>query len=489
MRRQGFDDPIVGEVDAWVPYDLARDLKRDSAEENNAVSAVGRLQNGVSLEQARAELSSLSRSMKDRWPAARLSAVDAVPLQEDLVATARGPLQLVLIAVGLVLLVACVNVANLVLGATTGRVHELATRLALGSGNRRLVQQLFVESLLLAGLGGILGLGLASLGVNALKSLGHDALPRLEEVGFDPIVLGFAALVTMGTAMAFGIAPALRFARIPPLLALRQQSRSTTGTRGQGRFRSGLAATQLALALTLLVGAGVLIASFQRLQQVDLGFRVERVLTFEVNLPTIRYGAERRADFQERLAEAIRAVPGVTAAGGISFLPATGSYHGWNTQIRSGPLAGSSIRKADGFNIQQRVVSGDFFATLEIPVLAGRTFDARDGAGAPLRAVVSAGFARAAFAGMPLDGVIGQQNRRWRTCARDYWCGRRRNARRVRSTHSGRLSRPSSVRGRQELGAHASRGHRASARANSYGLYGLRLRLWIRNWWCIARHP
>ena len=220
-------------------------------------------------------------------------------------------------------------------------------------------------------------------------------MPRLDEVGFDPVVLGFAALVTVVTAVAFGVAPALRFAHIPPIHALRQQSRSTTGTRGQGRLRSGLAAAQLALALTLLVGAGVLLASFHRLQQVDLGFRVDGVLTFDVNLPTIRYGAERRAAFQEELARRLRTIPGVTAAGGISFLPATGSHHPWNTSVLSGPRAGTTVMRQDGFNIQQRTVSGEVFAALEIPVLAGRTFDARDDAGALLRAVVSANFARA----------------------------------------------------------------------------------------------
>lgn len=408
IAPRGFEDPIAGDVDVWVPYSLTRDLTRNSAEENNALSAVGRLRSGVSLEQASAELSSLSRSMKERWPAARLSAVDAVPLQEDLVATARRPLHLLLVAVGLMLLVACVNVANLVFARTMGRVHELATRSALGSGTRRLVRQLLVESLLLATIGGLTGLAFAAIGINVLQTLGRDALPRLDEIGFDPMVLGFAALVTVVTAVAVGIAPALRFGRIPPIHALRQQSRSTTSTHGQGRLRSGLAAAQLALALTLLVGAGVLLASFHRLQRVDLGFRVDDVLTFDVNLPTIRYGADRRAAFQEELARRLRTIPGVTAAGGMSFLPATGSYHGWNTSLLSGPLAGTQVRRADGFNMQQRVVSGDVFAALEIRVLAGRTFDARDDASVSARAVVSANFARAAFPGLPLDAVIGQ---------------------------------------------------------------------------------
>jgi putative ABC transport system permease protein len=405
IAPQDFEDPIAGDVDAWVPYNLAG----DTMEDNHSLSAVARLRNGISLEQARAELSSLGRPMKERWPGARRSAVAAVPLQQDVVATARRPLHLLLIAVGLVLLVACVNVANLVLVRATGRVQEFGIRSALGSGSHRLVRQMLVESLVLAGFGGLMGLGVAAGMMTLLKAHGREAIPRLDEVGFDPIVLAFAALVTVLTAVAFGVAPVLRFAHIPPVSVLRQQSRSATGTRGQGRLRSGLASAQLALALTLLVGAGVLLASFHRLQQVDLGFRIDNVLTFDVNLPSVRYNAERRAAFQEELSRLLRTVPGVIAAGGISFLPGSGGYHGWNTSILSGPRAGTQVMQRDGFNIQQRTVSGDVFAALEIPVLAGRTFDARDDARAPSRVVVSASFARAAFPGMPLDAVVGQR--------------------------------------------------------------------------------
>ena len=241
-----------------------------------------------------------------------------------------------------------------------------------------------------------------------LQALGRQALPRLDEVGLNAEVLIFALVATAATAVTFGIAPALRLAGTSPVEALRQQSRSATGTRGLARLRGALAAAQVALALTLLAGAGVLLASFHRLQQVDLGIRVERVLTFEMNLPTIRYDEARRASFQEELASRFETIPGVTAAGGISRLPATGSYHPWNTQIRTGPLAGKPLDRSR-FAMQQRVVSGDLFAAFGIPVLAGRSFDARDDASAPRRAVVSANFARVAFPGMPDEGVLGQR--------------------------------------------------------------------------------
>jgi predicted permease len=399
------DDPIAGQVDAWLPYNLARDTN----EENNSLSAVGRLRKGVSLEQARAELLSTSRGMKERFPAARLSAVAAVPLQDDLVAPAREPLGLLSIAVGLVLLVACVNVANLMLVRSTGRAHEFAVRSALGSGRRRIVRQLLVESLMFALLGGLAGIVFARLGLDVLTGMGQGALPRFDEVGFHPAALAFAGVATIATAVAFGMAPAFRVARVSPSQAMRQQSRSATGSRGQQRLRGALAAAQLALALTLLVGAGVLVATVQRLQQVDLGFRIDRVLTFEVNLPTVRYPAPRRAEVQEAIAREIRKIPGVTAAGAISRLPGTGSYHGWNTSIRTGPLAGTSVRRADGFNMQQRVVSGDAFAALGLPVLTGRAFDERDDLNAAPRVVVSASFARRAFPALAFDGAIGQR--------------------------------------------------------------------------------
>jgi putative ABC transport system permease protein len=405
IAPEHFEDPIAGRFDAWLPYNLAGDTN----EQNNSLTAVARLRQGIALEQAQAELASLAQVMKQRFPAARRTAVDAASLHQDLVAHARAPLQMLFIAVALVLLVACVNVANLVLARATGRVHEFATRTALGAPRIRLFRQLLVESLLLAGLGGLVGLAIARSGIEGLKTLGGNSVPRLADVGFNPGVLGFALAITIATAVAFGVAPSLRFAHVPPIEAMRRQSRSNTGTRGQGRLRSVLAAAQLAFALTLLVGAGVLLASFYRLQRVDLGFRADGILTFDVNLPSVRYSAARRAVFQDELARRLRAIPGVTAAGGISFLPATGSYHGWSASVLTGPRAGTSVAQKDGFNIQQRTISGEIFAALGVPVLAGRSFDARDDASSPLRAVVSTNFAQVAFPGLPLPVVVGQR--------------------------------------------------------------------------------
>jgi predicted permease len=241
-----------------------------------------------------------------------------------------------------------------------------------------------------------------------LKDLGRDAVPRLDAVGLNFDVLAFALASIAVTAVVSGIAPALMLARVEPADALRRQSRSATGSRGLARLRSVFATAQLALALTLVAGAGVLVASFADLQRVDLGFRVDRLLTFDVNLPAARYDAAGRVSMQEEFARRLEMIPGVTAAGGISRLPATGSYHPWTARIRTGPLAGTAIDKSR-ILLQNRVVSGDAFSALRIPVLAGRTFDVRDDARAPGRAVVSANFARTAFPGLPYDAVVGQR--------------------------------------------------------------------------------
>jgi putative ABC transport system permease protein len=399
----GFEDPIAGAVDAWLPYDL----DGDTLSQNNSLAVFGRLRTGVSMEQALSELAVLSASAKQRWPDAKASSIVALPLQHEVAAPSRDLLQLLVLAVGLVLLVACVNVANLVLVRATGRVHEFAVRAALGSSRSRLARQLLIESSVLAGFGGVTGLALAALGVNVLQTLGRDALPRLDSVGFHPVVLLFAAVVTMATALACGVMPALRLARSDPNGALMQQSRSATGTRRQGRLRSGLAAAQLALALALLAGAGVLSASFYHLTKVDLGFQVERVFTFDVNLPSVRYDAARRADFQEDLARRLAVIPGVIAVGATSRLPATGPFHPWPLHIETGPLAGTRVPQPQ--DPQHRTVSGEFFKALSIPVLAGRTFDDRDDASAPMRAVVSANLARIAFPGMRFERVVGQR--------------------------------------------------------------------------------
>jgi predicted permease len=408
IARAGFEDPIAGEVDAWLPYDLTG----NNNEQNYTLTAMGRLRPGVPFERALEELTVLTDSLRKQWPGVRASTLAVRPLKEDLVGASRDTLRMLLVAVSLVLLVACVNVANILLVRAMGRSREFAVRTALGSGSARIVRQILVESLVIATIGGLLGLALSVLGVRALSVLGEDAIPRLAEVRFNATVLTFAILLTVVVAVLVGSVAAIRFARIEPSQALHAQSRSATGTRGSARLRSGLAAAQLALALMLLSGAGVLMLSFPHLLGQHLGFRTERILTFEVALPNVRYDALRRATFQEELARRLERIPGVTRAGGTSQLPAIGTRHAWPVRVESGPLAGTVPKILTGGTDQQaenRVVSGHFFAALDVPVLAGRTFAAEDTAEAPSRAVVSADFARQAFPGLSPADVVGHQ--------------------------------------------------------------------------------
>lgn len=276
----GFKDPVEGDVDAWAPINMTKYVD----ETDQSLTLLGRLRNGVTPAQAGAELASLSQALEERWPDADNTLI-VRPLKEDLVAHSRGTLNVLSIAVALVLMVACLNVANLFLVRATGRVREFGIRSALGSGGIRIARQLLVESVLLAAVGGAAGLGLGIVTLTALRSLGADAVPRLEGIGLDPAILAVTALVTIVTGLMFGMSPAVRFARMNPTDGLHQQSRSATGDRRQGRTRSGLAILQVTLALILLVGAGVLAVSFYRLRQVDPGFRVKGVLTFEAESP------------------------------------------------------------------------------------------------------------------------------------------------------------------------------------------------------------
>ncbi|MEX2570187.1 MAG: ABC transporter permease [Gemmatimonadota bacterium] len=401
IAPEGLEDPIVGPVDAWLSLDLTSASAESLA--NHYLTMIGRLRGGVTLEQAQAEIASLNQAFATQWPEVADEPVMLVGLKEDLVGGSRGALRLLLLAAGLVLLVACVNVANLFLVRSVGRTREFAIRSSLGSGPGRILRQLLVESGALALGGGLVGIGVAVIGVEALDAVADAALPRVGEVGVDRAVLLFALGLTVATGLGFGLAPALRFARIQPAGALREQGRSTTGSRSLGRMRSGFAVAQMALALMLLAGAGVLLMSFYHLQQVDLGFREEGVLTFDVHLPAARYDDARRAAFHPELIRRLEALPGVNGAAAVSRLPATGTYHSWGTWASTGPLAG--VEDAPMVPGEQRVVEGDYFELLGIPLREGRLFDSRDAlASENAVAVVSRTVAERLFPGVSALG-------------------------------------------------------------------------------------
>ena len=293
------------------------------------------------------------------------------PLKADVVGSAGSALELVFGAVGLVLLLVCVNVANLLLVRASERTPELALRTALGARRSRIVRQLLTESVALALAGGAVGLGIAWIVMRGLLWLGSQSVPRLEHLSLDPRMLLFCLGVSSLSAIVFGLAPALRAAQIG-----NETHARATATTQQGRLRAGLVVIQVALAFVLLVGAGLLLASLARLRDVPLGVHGDHVLTFRVELPMALYDSTARGRFYETLAQRLQEIPGVRAAGGISKLPATGAYNQWGVRVASGPMAGADTDFH--FSAQNRVVSGNYFAAARIRVVAGRVFDDRE---------------------------------------------------------------------------------------------------------------
>ena len=402
VMPDGFTDPVVGPVDAWVPADLGPGRVPSNAN-NHYLGAVARLRNGVTIGAAQAELDAIMQSVAAEYPDAKDALARLYPLKDDIVGGSNRALELMLGAVGLVLLLVCVNVANLLLVRGSERGREFAVRAALGAERGRIVRQMLIESVTLALVGDVAGLVLARIAMAGIVALGHGTIPRLSALSLDWTLLAFSIAVSTISAIAFGAVPAIRAARTSPAAALRAESRASTGALGAIRLREWLVVAQMAMAFVLAVGAALLLTSFARIRAVNLGVTSANVLTFELHLPAARYDSTARARFYEEFATRMERLPGVSAAGGVSRLPATGSYHQWGTQVLTGPLA--NTRRGD-LLAEQRIVSGDYFRTVGIPLLAGRVFDARDDEKAPGRVLVSKKFADLAF---PNIDPIGQR--------------------------------------------------------------------------------
>jgi putative ABC transport system permease protein len=398
----GYTDPIAGAIDAWVPVNLTKGHDAGNAD-NHYLTLIGRLRPGVTITRAQSELDGLMRRLGEEYPNTKDGLARIYPLKEEIVGSSSLALEIMLGGVGLVLILVCVNIANLLLVRSSERAREFAVRSALGAERGRLVRQLLIESLVLALAGDIAGLVVARVGMSAIVALGAGSIPRLATLSLEPRLLAFSLAIATLCALLFGLAPALRAARTHPGDVLRDQSRSSTGGARQVRLREWLVISQVALAFVLLVGAGLLLASFQRLRQVELGVQPEGVLTFELNLPAARYDSTARARFYEVFAAQVAALPGVRAVGGISKLPATGRYHQWGVTATTGPLAGDDRRASVGG--ENRVVSGAYFDAVGMRILAGRSFDERDIAGAPDRVVISKNLADRLY---PQISALGQ---------------------------------------------------------------------------------
>jgi predicted permease len=315
----------------------------------------------------------LKRELGDQLPGSFSATV--VPAREQAVGEVRASLLLLMGAVALVLLIACINVANLFLARGDGRKRELAVRTALGAGTGRLARQFLTESLLLAGLGGAAGVGLAAAGTRVLVAAAPPELPRSGEIGLDLSVLAFAAALTLAVTAVFGLLPALRTGRRPPRTGLGVASRGTTGGRGGRRLRWVLVVSEIALATALGVTAVLMSRSAVNLGAQDAGFDAERALAFEVSPPDARYSdATSVRAFYDRLLTELRSAPGAVAVGGNSNLPLAETPGDWGVHIRGrGGEEGRSDVSPDW-----HVATEGFFGALAIPVVEGRTFGPRD---------------------------------------------------------------------------------------------------------------
>jgi predicted permease len=366
------------------------------------LTVVGRLRPDVSIGAAEAELATIARGLAGQYPKDNESwGVRLLPLAESLVAGVRTALWVLLGAVSLVFLIACVNVANLMLVRSSGRSRELAVRTALGAGRGRLARQLLTEALVLGLTGGALGVALALAGMKALRAWLPADLPRVSEVAIDGRVLLFSLLASLAATLVFGVGPALGAGRANLSAALREGSAGAGESGKRRRLRSLLIAGETAFSFVLLVGAALLIRSFLRLQEVPPGFRPDGVLTAGMSLPRAQYAKpEQWRGFYGSLVERLRSEPGVEGAAAALPLPLTGG--GLNFAFTIEGRASQGQGQGEGANdntANYTSATTDYFRVMGVPLAAGRTFDERDAPGAPRVCVVSSAFAHRYFPG------------------------------------------------------------------------------------------
>jgi len=359
---------------------------------------IGRLKAGVSLEQAQGEMSAIASRLADQYPLSNAGkSVLVMPLKDLLVRDTRATLYVLLAAVSFVLLIACANVANLLLARSTARSREMVVRAAVGAGRGRLVRQLLTEGLVLALVSAAIGAALARGGVIALLALAPTDLPRLDEIQVDTTALGFALLISLLASVIFGLAPALHVSRVRLAEGLRQGGKGSALGARSGLARNAFVVAEIALAVVLVVAAGLLGRSLVALAQVDMGFSPERVLVLRTSFPVNRdEDAPRAVAFYRDALRDVRAVPGVDAASGVLSIPTSvrsnGSY--W---LEGGP--GPDQTGVNAPEAVLNVVTPDYFRTMRIPVKRGRDFAENDRADAPFVAIVSEALVRESFGG------------------------------------------------------------------------------------------
>src|SRR5256884_7801469 len=380
-------------AEIWQP--LAFTDEQMKARYSRGFAIVGRLAAGTSAAQAQAEIETINAQMRrehtDNYAQDNSFGGDVLLLEDLAVAGMRPALFILLGAVFLVLLIACANLTTMLLARAAAREREIAIRVALGAGRMRLLKQVFTESVLLALIGGAAGVLLALWGGELLKTICAQTVPRLQEVSVDLVVLGVTLAICVGTGIIFGLAPGLASSRPELTEALKEGGRgSTVGTR-RNRLRNGLVIAEVALALVLLSGAGLLIKSFVRLQNVNPGFNPRNALTFEISLPKMQYPDDPLiVRFNREAQRRIAAVPGVQAAGFSTILPLAGTNADSSFAIEGQP----SDKTNPSPDEERREVFPDYFRALGTPLIRGRLFTDADNADAPLVIIVNQTFAK-----------------------------------------------------------------------------------------------
>jgi putative ABC transport system permease protein len=367
--------PFPDKPDIWVPVGpLSNQPAWQNRGAHPGLTAIGRLKAGVSLEQARAAMNAIAVRLEQQYPTNRSVRVQITPMLETYVRDFRRALWVLLGAVGVVLLIACVNAANLLLARATLRQREIAVRAALGASRWRVTRQLLTESALLAVMGGALGLLLASWGIKLILAVSPDSIPRVGEINLDGRVLAFTLAVSLLTGIIFGLAPAIQASRVDVQAMLKETARSLTG--GRRWLCHGLVITEIALTLVLLAGAGLLLRSFYSLQQSSLGFVAENTLSFRVNLPQEKYAEDqRKINFFHQVMENLRSQPGVQAVAITSRAPLSAVGQSQQAFLPAGHAMPESGQPPF---MEATVVSPDYFRALAIPLLRGRYFTEQD---------------------------------------------------------------------------------------------------------------
>ena len=385
----------------WIPLSILRESKDGSKpmteqRGNDFLQSIARLKSGVSIEQAQANMDAIAAGLRQQYPDTNTNvAIKILPLVSAMVANAHSALLMLLGMAACVLLVACVNVANLLLARSVSRQREVSIRAALGAGRWHIIRQLLSESALLGICGGVAGLLLAIWGLDTLKAFLPADIPRITEISPDLSVLGFTAIVSLLVGMLSGLLPAWRASHANLAGSLNEMARGSTEATGGRKLRSALVVVEVVLALLLLASAGLLVESFLRLQQVRPGFDPRNVMTARIALPESSYAKPEQAiTFYKNFLARVANIPGVQSASAAWWIPLSGSEIVFNFDIEERPLPKSQQPVA-----HVNVVTDQFFASMHAPLLRGRDFTPRDDHNGPPVAIVSESFARQFFPG------------------------------------------------------------------------------------------